>query len=201
MAEPRTQTDAGLVAERVTDLATTRKRVEDILDEYLTERTKRAALMAPRYGELWQALSSTVQGGGKRIRPYLMILAYETYSNKRADECVTKASVALEDGQQVYIPRVGEEPPAPLALPAGGAQPTTGGSTTGDGAGASTGLVNINSAGIGELETLHGIGPALAQAIVDHRDRHGRFTSVDQLVDVRGIGEGKLEGLRDEVTV
>ena len=52
-----------------------------------------------------------------------------------------------------------------------------------------------------ELDALPGIGPATAAAIIEHRERIGGFTSVDQLLDVRGIGEAKLEQLRPLVTV
>src|SRR5690606_33403848 len=51
------------------------------------------------------------------------------------------------------------------------------------------------------LEALPGVGPATAAAIVEHRERIGRFTSVEQLLDVRGIGEAKLAALRDLVAV
>lgn len=60
--------------------------------------------------------------------------------------------------------------------------------------------VRINSAGVSELQQLPGIGPALAQRIVDTRSR-GRFTSADDLLRVPGIGKAKLEKLRDYVEV
>ena len=60
-------------------------------------------------------------------------------------------------------------------------------------------LVNINTAGAGELEALEGIGPALAQRIVEYREEHGPFRSVDELLEVKGIGEAKLEKFRDSV--
>ncbi|HEY8526893.1 MAG TPA: helix-hairpin-helix domain-containing protein, partial [Acidimicrobiales bacterium] len=61
--------------------------------------------------------------------------------------------------------------------------------------------VNINTATLDELDTLPGVGPATAEAIIAHREQNGPFTSVDQLLDVRGIGEAKLEQLRDLVVV
>ena len=60
-------------------------------------------------------------------------------------------------------------------------------------------LVNVNTADAEELETLTGIGPALAQAIVDYRAGHGAFRSADDLLLVKGIGEAKLEGFRAEI--
>jgi competence protein ComEA len=62
-------------------------------------------------------------------------------------------------------------------------------------------LVDLNTATAEQLDTLPGVGPATAAAIIAHRDQHGPFTSVDQLLDVRGIGEAKLEQLRDLVAV
>ena len=63
------------------------------------------------------------------------------------------------------------------------------------------GLVNLNTATAEELDTLPGVGPATAEAIIAHREANGPFTSVDQLLDVRGIGDAKLADLRDLVTV
>ena len=61
--------------------------------------------------------------------------------------------------------------------------------------------VDINTATAEELETLMGIGPVLAQAIVDYRAEHGPFASVDELLEVSGIGETKLDNIRDDVTI
>ena len=61
--------------------------------------------------------------------------------------------------------------------------------------------VDLNSAGVEELDGLKGIGPAKAQAIVDYRRQHGPFKSVSDLRQVPGIGESTLQGLRRDVTV
>jgi competence protein ComEA len=63
------------------------------------------------------------------------------------------------------------------------------------------GPVDVNSATAAELETLPGIGPATAAAIVEHRRLNGPFASVDELDEVRGIGTSKLDAIRDQVTV
>jgi competence protein ComEA len=99
----------------------------------------------------------------------------------------------LADGQQVYVLRVGEVPPTPPPAAA------TGEGTVGGAAPAS--LINVNTASASELEELPGVGPTTAQAIIDHRERSGPFASVDDLLDVRGIGEAKLAEIRDRATV
>ena len=60
-------------------------------------------------------------------------------------------------------------------------------------------LVNINTATAEELETVTGIGPVLAQAILDYRAEHGDFQTLDELLEVRGIGSAKLDAMRDEI--
>lgn len=61
------------------------------------------------------------------------------------------------------------------------------------------GLLNINTAGSNELQTLKGVGPVTAQRIIDYRTQIGRFDNVDQLLEVKGIGEKTLAKFRDQV--
>jgi competence protein ComEA len=81
--------------------------------------------------------------------------------------------------------------PVPGASPAAGAP----------GAAGTGGLVDLNRATAAELDTLPGVGPVLAQRILDHRQQSGGFRSVDQLRDVDGIGDARFAELRDRVTV
>lgn len=93
----------------------------------------------------------------------------------------------LEDGSRIRVPRRGEvlTADAPAAP---------------DGSGAAT-VLDLNTATAAQLDDLPGVGPATAKAIVDWRTTHGRFRSVEQLLEVRGIGEAKLEQLRGLVRV
>jgi competence protein ComEA len=94
----------------------------------------------------------------------------------------------LADGEQVYV-----LPPGAAAAggPAAGSAP--GGAPT-------QGKLDLNLATAAQLDALPGVGPVLAERIVAWRTQHGRFASVDQLGEVPGIGEKKLESLRDLVT-
>ena len=87
----------------------------------------------------------------------------------------------------------GGGPPARI-VGAGMAGSPTGGDEAG-------GLVDINRASAAELEELPGVGPATAEAIIAHREQSGPFASVDDLIDVRGIGDAKLEQIRPQATV
>jgi competence protein ComEA len=108
-----------------------------------------------------------------------------------ADGSRINLAAPLTDGERVYVPKVGEVAPAPVA-----------GASAGLGAGGpASGPVNLNDADEAALDALPGVGPATAAAIIEHRNQIGHFTSVDQLLDVRGIGEAKLEQLRPLVTV
>lgn len=108
----------------------------------------------------------------------------------------------LADGQRILVARVGDPPTSAdatgIVAPSSGA--ASGSSTTG-GTDGVAGPVNLNTATQAELEALPGIGPSLAQAIVAERDRRGGFTSVDQLRQVRGIGDKRFADLRPLVTV
>jgi len=108
----------------------------------------------------------------------------------QADASRINLAAPVTDGERVYILAVGEQEPA-VAVGGGG----------GDSTGGQPGPVNLNTADAEALDALPGIGPATAAAIIEHRGKVGAFTSVDQLLDVPGIGEAKLEALRDLVTV
>jgi competence protein ComEA len=115
-----------------------------------------------------------------------------------ADEARVNLAAPVVDGERVYVPRIDEDdPPQPVA----GARPDGAAVGAPGPPGAAEVIVDINRASVPELESLPGVGPATAAAIVDHRSRVGAFTSVEQLIDVRGIGPAKLEQMRPLVRV
>ena len=119
----------------------------------------------------------------------------------RADADPDRVNLAapLTDGQRVVVPVLGQ--PAPVDVGGGAGTAATAGADGVDGGGSVPGPVDLNTATAEQLDTLPGVGPSTAAAIIEHRDSAGPFRSVDALLDVRGIGEAKLEALRDLVTV
>jgi len=116
-----------------------------------------------------------------------------------ADSNRVNLAATLLDGSQVLIPAVGQPNPAQVPVVQGGAAATA--SAVGSLTAAVAGPVNLNTATLEQLDSLPGVGPATAQAILSFRDKAGKFDSVEALVDVRGIGDAKFEALRELVTV
>lgn len=111
-----------------------------------------------------------------------------------ADQQAVSLAVQLADGCRVYVPKKGEQVASGQTVQGGvGSGTTSGTGANGSGSGSK---VLLNSATAEQLDTLPGIGPALAQKIVAYRDAHGPFTSVDQLSNVSGIGPSKLEQIK-----
>ena len=116
---------------------------------------------------------------------------------EQADQAQLNLARVVTDGEQLYAPAVGELPPVPATSGSGGGAVGSGG---GGSAGAS-GLVNLNTADSTQLETLPRVGPETAKKILDYREASGPFTSVEQLLEVPGIGQKTLDGLRDAVVL
>ena len=102
----------------------------------------------------------------------------------KANTATLNLARKLQDGEQILV---GIEP-APGGAPAGAS-------------GSAAGKVNLNSATMEQLDQLPGVGPVTAQSILDWRTKNGSFTKVEDLLDVKGIGQATLEDLRDLVTV
>jgi competence protein ComEA len=100
-------------------------------------------------------------------------------------------AATVADGQQVFVGTIGAPTQYRPSNPAASPSPSP----------AITGRININTAEAPELDLLPGIGPSLAQKIIEYRQAHGPFSCVDDLIQVSGIGPAKLEAIRDLVTV
>lgn len=110
-----------------------------------------------------------------------------------ADLTSLNLAALLTDGEQILVGKAGGAP--------GG---VGSGTSTGSGGGGSAGesdVVNLNTATLDQLETLSGIGEVLAQRILDYREEHGPFKSVEDLLNVSGIGDKRLADLKPHITV
>ncbi len=106
-----------------------------------------------------------------------------------ADEGRINLAGMLTDGEMIYFPKAGEE------IPVQQTQSTSSGS-------AQTGaLININTAGVGELTSLPGIGQAKADAIVKYRDENGAFRDIKEIKNVPGIGDALFSGIEDLICI
>ena len=111
--------------------------------------------------------------------------------SESADPAGVNLARIVSDGEQLYIPQLGEaQPGAPPGTTAGGSE----GGTTG-------GKVNLNTASAVEFETLPRIGPAMSQRIIDYREANGRFSSIDDLLNVTGIGDKTFDGLKELISI
>jgi competence protein ComEA len=149
----------------------------------------------------------TVAAAGAVVRPGIYVVP----SKSRVADVVTAAGGTLAkadldqvnlaakvaDAERVFVPRKGQ--PVPLA----GGGPGGGGSVGGGSApaGSKDNPLDLNTATAEQLDTLPGVGPATAQAIISYRSEHGRFKSVNELLEVRGIGPAKFDALRTLVRV
>ncbi len=130
---------------------------------------------------------------------------YEAHSGDRVLDVVNQAGGLLETADQnnvnfamrvvdemvIYIPMLGEAGEPVAAIP--GASPAT--------ASGGENLVNLNTASSAELETLPGVGPAKASAILEYRETNGRFRSIEELMEISGIGEKTFEKLKEHISV
>ncbi|WP_404392930.1 ComEA family DNA-binding protein [Humibacillus xanthopallidus] len=117
-----------------------------------------------------------------------------------ADVAALNLARLVVDGEQLHVPKPGEVVTPPASAPGGGDGGSGGGDPGSDARGSEV-VVSLNTADLAALDTLPGVGPVLAQRIIDWRAEHGRFTSVDELGEVSGIGDKLLAQLRPRVSL
>jgi len=111
-----------------------------------------------------------------------------------ADLNAVNLAYKLEDEDMIYIPKKGESPKSITKI-------TPGVNTIKNVTENKTGKVNINTANESELDTLSGVGPATAKAIIQYREKEGPFKSIEDIKKVSGIGDSKFSKIKDDITV
>ena len=115
---------------------------------------------------------------------------------QEADLEAINLAALVKDEAYYHVPRLGETPRPEVLAAVAEANATVGDTWNPQG-----GLVNLNTSGVEVLGSLPGIGPTRASAIIDYREHNGPFKSVDDILNVQGIGNGIYENIRDLVTV
>jgi competence protein ComEA len=114
---------------------------------------------------------------------------------RRGERTAVNLAMPLRDGQQIVVPRRGAAAPAVAGVPgAGGEAGLPGGAST-----QPAQPISLSTATVAQLDTLDGIGPTLAGRIIQYRDSHGGFRSIDELRQVDGIGDKRFASLRKAV--
>ncbi|MCL2285518.1 MAG: helix-hairpin-helix domain-containing protein [Firmicutes bacterium] len=129
---------------------------------------------------------------GARVDDVLQMAGGET---QNADLARVNLAAFLQDAMQIIIPAIGDDITDVFIYD------DTASARSGVSSAQTDGLININTATVAELQTLPGVGPVLATNIIEFRESHGGFSSVDELINVSRIGQATLDRLRDLVTV
>ncbi|MFC8148995.1 helix-hairpin-helix domain-containing protein [Bacillus paralicheniformis] len=110
-------------------------------------------------------------------------------TEKKADEKQINLAAVLRDGMVLYIPFEGEEAAGSFSEADSRAD------------GSSGDIVNINTASSEELQTIPGIGPSKAEAVIEYREENGMFQTIEDITNVSGIGEKSFERIKSSITV
>jgi competence protein ComEA len=118
-----------------------------------------------------------------------------------ADRERINQALELQDQQQIHVPRQGEQNPPPVVQGGISAGSRSGNSVSSPPDAPPGGQINLNTATVEQLDNLPGIGPALAQRIIDYRQKVGGFKRVEEITEVSGIGEAIFAKIKDLITV
>lgn len=110
-------------------------------------------------------------------------------------------AILLSDEMQIHMPRRDEVSLTVPPISNASSTPSDDSTQVEDTATNSNQQINLNSATAAALESLPGIGPSIAQTIIDHRNANGPFTSIEEIKDVKGIGDKLFESIQDNITV
>jgi competence ComEA-like helix-hairpin-helix protein len=179
---------------------TCRKKIDRLLSltrlDYFT-RTERLLLVGLLVALIWGGLGTAWRNARKKPGPagfspdlYRELLASLPGEDHRSDAGVDFAPVRAPENppEIIYLTR---PPSAPPPEKTSHFRPRLG----------RAGKINLNTASRRELETLPGIGPAIAARIIQYRKKHGGFGSLKDLEKVKGIGEKRLEQIKDKITL
>ncbi len=131
---------------------------------------------------------------GSRVADVIKKAGGET---KESDLSKVNLAYIVKDGEKIYIPNKNEKIDEYITKNNGNTFIETNHSSTTS----KEEKININTANLTELDSLPGIGPAIAQKIIDYREENGKFKKIEDLQNVKGIGDAKFEEVKDNITV
>lgn len=151
-----------------------------------------------------QSAGAVVSPGVYRLPPGARVDDLVVASGGLADDADgdrVNLAAPVGDGQRLWFPRQGEVDPPEVVVGEGGGSSAPAGPGGAPAPDAPPATVNLNTATASDLDSLPGVGPATAAAILAYREENGPFAAVDDLLEVRGIGDAKLEQIRPLATV
>jgi competence protein ComEA len=162
-----------------------------------------AATPAAEPPSIWVDVAGAVRRPGLYKLPagsrVAAALARAGGAQRQAERSAINLAAKLSDGQQILVPLRFADGAAGGGSPASVPSASSGGGASASGGMAGGARISLSSATQDQLEQLDGIGPALAARIVEYRQAHGGFRSVDQLQEVSGIGDKRFQALRARV--
>ena len=120
----------------------------------------------------------------------------DSADKEKTSSSVNRAEI-LSDGEKVVIPENGVQASTPASEAVAGASTASSSSSSAQ----NIGKVNINSANLSQLDSLPGIGPAYAQRIIDYRTSNGGFKTIDEIKNIKGIGDKTFEKFKDLISI